>query len=363
MQIVAGEYDSLCGQDSKQRNYAAASEPPHRAASWTGGGDQASASKGPASKSQTSSTFASKEKEFPAESNWDSPAFPRADAGSTPQPELQPGLAAEHLRAFVDIELDADVPEQSSPIHKETAFSEASQQTILENNTSPAPPDTEIAVSSHADASLFGQAAFTLAGDDSSSSVALDAPISLHSGHRAQQPATNLPAASEERPARQGTPLLKLPLETRSNFFTSAFGGQSIASLGMNVLSAMGGGPQPAEGHAAEGLRESQGSTSGPKEGIVVPTFKNTASEDAKAGLTPAVIADSPRESRHSQRSGETSRVGLALLPDLEEGVSSSAKTFSRPAGPASPTSEIIEEQQSPAWHNDSTSGKLLPIT
>ena len=337
--------------------------PTQRAASWTGGVDQASGSKSipTIAESQTSSTLAGGEEEEQEESPsglyGDMPVTSLADAGlaspplsglAWPEPIILAG--AEHTDSCKHVKLDTETPAQSSPVNKETIFSEASQQTIIKKDAAPAPVVTDTASLAHAGSSHSVDAALlTSEAADSSASVALHASPSPLIGNKL----TSVPAAFGEKPAEQSNLLFQMPQETQGNIFASAQGGHSIAGLGMEVLAAMGG-LQAAEGRTIEALRESQGSNPGPapEEDGILPVLESKAPEMAQ--LLSEGDAYSPLQSRASE-------IGLALLADSQDGAVSSAETLPKLSRPESP-SALFQEEQDLAQSIDDSAGKCPSI-
>ena len=319
---------------------------------------------------QAGSTLADgkkEEEEGPLGLEGDTPVFPSAEAElafrqlfGVDRPEPMARACAEHSESCNDVKLDTETPAQSNPLDENIVFSEASQQAIVEDGAAPAPTETDAASLGDAGASFPRDATLHSAGAaDSSASIALHASPSQLITNSLSETTTSLPAAAEEKPTGHSNILFQIPHKKQADVFDSAsvHGGYSIAGLGMEVLSAMGG-LQAAKGHATEALRESQGSNPAPnpEEDGEPPTLETQCPEKIQAELPSESQLNSPRESRHLQRSIESSKVGLAVLADSEDGTVGSAEALSKSTTPESPP-PVLAEPLHKAQSTDGASG------
>ena len=351
----AGDYDSLSAQEPQLSSSTVASSsnlPAQRAASWTGGFDAASASKESVvlADSRTTSRYAFAEVEENEEdlsaSKWDFPAMPQAGTNlALPSEshllEAQIDAAGEDFSQDNASLTDADKPAQSSPVKKGSIFSEASQNTVLENDAVLIPTNYGVAIPAQADASQSGEAAAERAQGSAFDErlPALASPCE----DKMSEAAAIYPTVKDGVSSELDSAVFQMPQEEHSRIFasTSSLGSQSIAGLGMAVMSAMGGGPQvlggglqTAEAQAAEALRESQGSNAAPAipKDITVPVTETRASPEAEAQLSLRSSREGPRNGLQSWQSAEYSKFGTALPADLAGTDETSTKAYSKPA-------------------------------
>ena len=365
----AGDYDSLSAQEPQLGSSTVASSsnlPAQRAASWTGGFDAASASKESVvlADSRTTSRYAFAEVEENEEdlsaSKWDFPAMPQAGTNlALPSEshllEAQIDAAGEDFSQDNALLTDADKPAQSSPVKKGSIFSEASQNTVLENDAALISANHSVALPAQADASQSGEAAAERAQGS-----AFDEPLPASASpieDKVSEAAAIYPSVNVS--SELDSAVFQMPQEEHSRIFasTSSLGSQSIAGLGMAVMSAMGGGPQAlggglqtAEAQAVEALRESQGSNAAPAlpEDITVPVTETRASPEAEAQPSLRSSREGPRNGLQFWQSAESSKSGTALPADLAGTDETSTKAYSKSA------KEEREAPEAPDHNGDS---------